>query len=200
MGWDDAFGGSDTPGQSQLVELVGIHLRLTGNIQLGRFTRLTDFVNASRGFVRIHDVRLLLPDGKPTDLALSELLVDQDEISFIAQDDPPAPDDGVAVGFIESRFEATAAVRKAREYVMFTPGHSITGKVHVFGQTDVVAFVDATDPHFIPVTEATTRSLADSRIVSTYDFVLINREQMIAVSEVATPDEPEPEPEDRPAT
>ena len=67
---------------------------------------------------------------------------------------------------------------------MFTPGHTVTGKVHIFGQTDLAGFVDATDPRFVPVTDVTTRSLADRRIVSHYDFMLINRTQMIAAAEV----------------
>ena len=44
--------------------------------------------------------------------------------------------------------------------------------------------MDSTDPRFVPVTDVTTRSLADRRIISHYDFVLINRTQMIAASEV----------------
>jgi hypothetical protein len=68
--------------------------------------------------------------------------------------------------------------------VLFTPGHTVTGQVHVFGQTDIAAFVDTTDPRFVAVTNVTTRSLADSRIVSRYDLILINRTQMIAASEV----------------
>ena len=39
------------------------------------------------------------------------------------------------------------------------------------------------------MTDATVRSLTDDRIVSHYPFVLINRKQMIAASEVAGTDE-----------
>ena len=188
MAWDDAFGNAEPTRPAQSIELVGTHLRLTGKIDLGRFGRLSDLINASRGFVRIQDVQVLLPNGKPTDLAMPELMIDQDEIAFIAQHDPPDLDPGVAVGFIESKSEATVALRKPREFVMFTPSHTISGKVHIFDQTDIAGFVDATDPHFVPVTDVTVRSLADDRIVSRYRFVLINRNQMIAASEVAGTD------------
>ena len=67
---------------------------------------------------------------------------------------------------------------------MFTPGHTVTGRVHVFGETDLAGFVDSTDPRFVPVTGVTTRSLADRRIISHYEFLLINRTQMIAAAEV----------------
>ena len=76
---------------------------------------------------------------------------------------------------------------------MFTPGHTVTGRVHVFGQTDLAAFVDSTDPRFVPVIEVSTRSLADRRIVSHYPFVLINRTQMIAAAEAGGADSAEPD-------
>ena len=67
---------------------------------------------------------------------------------------------------------------------MFTPGHTITGKVQVFGGTDLAGFVDASEPRFVPVTEVVARSLADRRIISHFKFVLINRTHMIAASEI----------------
>ncbi len=184
MAWDVSFdmaasaGGPDTP-----VELVGTNLRLTGTISLGRFGRLTDLINASSGYIRVRDARLLRRNGDPTSLVLPELMVDQDEISFIAQHDAPVPESGSAIGFIEP-IEAALEVRRPREFVLFTPGHIVSGKVHVFGQTDLAGFVDSTDPRFFPVTDVTARSLTDTRVVSRYEFVLVNRTQMIAASEV----------------
>ena len=183
MVWDDTFSAPPS-GHDEPIELVGTHLRLTGLISLGRFGRLTDLINASSGYVHVHNARLLRRNGDPTALVLPELMVDQDEISFIAQHEAPPPEPGMAGGFIEPGFGSTVEARKAREFVMFTPGHTVTGKVHVFGETDLAGFVDSTDPRFVPVTSVTTRSLADRRIISHYEFVLINRTQMIAASEI----------------
>jgi hypothetical protein len=183
MVWDD-IGGPAGGGRDEEVELVGTHLRLTGKIALGRFGRLSDLINASGGYVRIRDARLLRRNGDPTSLVLPELMVDQDEISFIAQGQAPPPEPGTAGGFVDIGYTGDVETRKAREFVMFTPGHTVTGKVHVFGQTDLAGFVDTTDPRFVPVTGVTTRSLADRRIISHYEFILINRTQMIAASEV----------------
>jgi hypothetical protein len=182
MVWDDVE--ATTVGRDEPIELVGTHLRVKGTVALGRFGRLSDLINASSGYVRIHDAQLLQRNGDPTSLVLAELMVDQDEISFIAQEQAPAPEPGAAIGFIEPVFGESIEARQAREFVMFTPGHTVTGKVHVFGQTDLAGFVDATDPRFVPVTAATTRSLADRRIVGHYDFILINRTQLIAAAEV----------------
>ena len=118
------------PRHTLMAELVGAHLRLTGMIHLGRFTRLTDFINASRGFIQIHDVRLLLPDGTSTDVALPELMIDQDEVSFIGQQARPSLTRVSRSASSSPKFEVAEAVRKPREFVMFTPGHSVSGKVH----------------------------------------------------------------------
>ena len=183
MGWDEPFGGAVPAGADEAIELVGTNLRLIGIVSLGRFGRLTDLINASSGYLRVRDARLLNRNGEPTDLRLPELMVDQDEISFIAQTTASEP--ATATGFIEPTFDNTnIEARKAREFVMFTPAHTVSGKVFVFGQTDLAGFVDSTDPRFVPVVDVTTRSLADRRIVSRYAFVLINRTQMIAAAEI----------------
>jgi len=183
MVWDDTSLGTPA-GRDEPIELVGTHLRLTGVIALGRFGRLTDLINASSGYVRVRDARLLRRNGDPTSLVLPELMVDQDEISFIAQTQVAAPEREPGVGYIEPGFGTEVVDRKPREFVIFTPGHTVSGKIHVFGQTDLAGFVDATEPRFLAMTGVTARSLADRRIISHYDFILMNRTQMIAASEV----------------
>ncbi len=185
MAWEDAFDvGASADARSEAVEIVGANLRLAGSLSLGRFVRLTDLINASSGYLRVRDAQLRKRNGQPTNLTLSELMIDQDEIEFIAQNHADRPEPGSATGFIEPVFDAGVEARRPRPFVMFTPGHTLTGNVHIFGQTDLAGFVDSTDPRFVPVTEVTARSLADDRIVDRYDFVLINRTQMIAVAEV----------------
>ncbi len=189
MVWDKtsgAFGLDDIQEESnrdEPIELVGTHLRVNGTISLGRFGRLTDLINASSGYVRVHNAQLLRRNGEPTSMTLPELMVDQDEISFIAQRDPPGDQPG-SPGYDMMFMGEMPGVRKAREFVMFTPGHTVTGRVHIFGETDLAGFVDSSDPRFVPVIGVTTRSLADRRIISHYKFVLINRTHMIAASEI----------------
>lgn len=189
MVWESAFDEAAPAGIAAAIEIVGTNLRLTGTLSLGRFARLTDLINASSGYLRVRDATLLRRNGEPTSLILPELMIDQDEISYIAQRQAPPPEPGSGAGFIEPSFGGTEIeARKAREFVLFTPGHTVTGMVHLFGQTDLAGFVDSTDPRFVPITDVTTRSLADTRIVSRYDFVLINRTQMIAAAEVVHQD------------
>ena len=192
MVWDDLSDAAQVA-RDEPVEIVGTNLRVKGAMSLGRFGRLSDLINASRGYIRVRDAQLLQRNGEPTSLILAELMVAQDEISFIAQPEAQPPEPGAAGGFIEPSFGDNVEARQAREFVMFTPGHTVTGKVHIFGQTDLAGFVDATDPRFVSVTDVTMRSLADRRIVSRYDFILINRTQMIAAAEAASRDDSAPQ-------
>jgi hypothetical protein len=208
-------------GRREAVELVGTHLRLNGVISLHRFNRLSDLINSSSGYLRIQNARLLQRNGDPTNLILPVMMVDQDEISFIAAvDATESMIDMGSEGF--GQFSATEELetdvwaglgatvpggggdvwgapgggaltggeimeRPPREFVMFTPGHTITGQVQVYGGTDLEGFVDASEPRFVPVTGVTARSLADRRIISHFKFILINRTHMIAASETGRP-------------
>lgn len=195
MTWDSGFviGDDQQPAgaHEQAIELFGLHLRLVGKVALGRFGRLSDLINASSGYIRIHDVRLLRPDGEPTGAEFAEIMVDQDEISFIAQSDERPHEALVATGFVEEIGTPGVEVRKARGFVMFTPAHTLSGHVYLFGQTHLDGFVDATDPRFVSITEVTVRSLAEDRVTGEYPFVLINRTQMIAASELEYGDDAE---------
>ncbi len=227
MAWEPApdqpaFGVPAGGGKREGVELIGTHLRLDGVISLHRFNRLSDLINSSSGYLKIQNARLLQRNGDPTTLVLPVLMVDQDEISFIASTDavgtglddgdagpaigaPPEPELDVDVwagigaaapgggdvwgapggGALTG---STGLERPDRTFVLFTPGHSITGHVQVFGGTDLAGFVDASEPRFVPVTNVTARSLADRRIISHFKFVLINRTHMIAASEIGPGD------------
>src|SRR3954452_25309892 len=171
------------PGLDASIELVGTYLRLKGHIPLGRFGRLTDLINALSGYVHIHDAQLLRVTGEADGLVLPEIMVDQDEISFIAEIETERREAAGATRSFDQPF-GSAENRVARQYVMFTPGHTISGTVYLFGQTDLRGFVDASDPRFVAVTDATTRSLANRRIVNRYPFLIVNRTQMIAASAI----------------
>ena len=72
--------------------------------------------------------------------------------------------------------------RTARQLVIFTPGHTITGTIYLFAETDIQTFVDSPDPRFVPMVKATARSLADRRVISHFGLLLVNRTQMSAAS------------------
>jgi hypothetical protein len=190
MGFDGSFAGTGTAGGSarvEPVELIGPHLRVSAQVDLGRFNRLVDLVNHSRGYVRIHEARLLRRNGEPTPLVVPELFVNQDEITFIAQASAPTTpeprrDDWAAPGGDIGFYSSASIPRTSRRFVIFTPGHAIIGSMEVYQETTVANFVDSPDPRFVPLTSVTARSLADRRVVSHFDLLLVNRTQMTAVA------------------
>jgi hypothetical protein len=161
------------------IELVGPHLRVRGMIGLGMFHRLSDRVNHGRGYIHVRDAQLMRRNGDPTDLRLEELMINQDEITFIAQRSAGSP--GVGLG--EEYGAATA--REVRRFVFFTEGHTISGDVQVYGESDLASFVEATEPRFVPLTSARARSLADRRVISHYELLLLNRTRTTAVAEAS---------------
>jgi hypothetical protein len=161
------------------VELVGSNLRVRGTVSLGHFGRLSDRVNYSRGFVHVRDARVLERNGDPTPLALAELYVNQDEITFIAVPHVVV-DDRPSTGFGDER---PLVQKQRRGYIVFAPGHAPSGYIHVHSETALSTIVETSDPQFIPMTDVTTRSLVDATVESRFDLALINRAQMIAVAE-----------------
>jgi hypothetical protein len=191
MGWDrpplpggdvgfNPFG-ADRPGEAryETIELVGAHLRVRGQINLMRFARLSDLVNHGRGFVRLTDATLLRRNGDPTTLVVPELMVNQDEITFIAQRAEMVSSEATG---LPGGMDRPLMARVPRQLVIFTEGHTLTGTIHLFSETDIATFVDSPDPRFVPMTEATARSLADRRVISHFGLVLVNRTQMTAAS------------------
>jgi hypothetical protein len=170
-----AFGAPKT----EVIELVGPHLRLSGTVSLQSFTRLSDLLNHNSGYLRMANAQLLRRNGDPTGLFVDELLVDQDEVSFVAQ---TSEEMSTEVTGFEIGLDRPLMERAPRHIVIFTPGHTITGSVYMFDETDFANYIDSTDPRYVPMIDATARSLADRRVISHFSLCLVNRSQISAAS------------------
>jgi hypothetical protein len=171
-------------GTIESVELIGPHLRVSGDLHLGRFSRLSDLVNNTHGNFRLFDARLLRRNGDPTSLIVAMLMVNQDEITVIGQTEhrlTQAPIDAEAAGLMVG--DRPMLEKAPRRFVVFTPGHAISGFIHVHNDMTIENFVDASDPRFIVMTAVSARSLADRRVISHFDFLLVNRTQIVAIAE-----------------
>ena len=175
LGSDD----STSPIKHEIIELVGPHLRVSGEISLLKFSRLSDLVNHNRGYLRLKNAQLLRRNGEPTNLVVQELMVNQDEIIFIGQtaEEVSSVPTGGSRGLDRPLME-----RVPRQLVIFTPGHTLTGTIHLFAETEVANFVDTPDPRFIAMVDVTARSLADRRVISHFGLALVNRTQIAAAS------------------
>ena len=162
-------------GESQLeVEVVGPHIRLSGGIRIGHFNRLSDFLNNQQGLIELHDATILRRNGDPTKVRTRNIWLSPTEVTLIAQ---RVVDENA--GRSDQRLQ-----KVARSLIVVTPGHTLTGAVHVMPEADLSVFIESSDPVFVPMTDVRTRSLADRRIITRYAFGLLNRRHIVATTEL----------------
>jgi hypothetical protein len=168
-----AFSDEGEGGGDQFVEMIGSQLWVAGTINLGRFRRVSDFVNIVQGYLVMRDAVVLTRTGESTRLTLPELRVLPDDIAVVGQlsVDGSAGSGGGAV--IEKRVQ---------RLVVLTRSHVIDGDVFIHGDGSIMAFVDATDPKFIPMTEVRVRWVSDRKLAARYPFALVQRSQILGVA------------------
>lgn len=170
-----AFGDDeDAGGGEQYVELIGTDLWVAGMVNLGRFRRVSDFVNIVQGYLVVRDVVVLTRTGEATRLTMPELRVLPDDIAVVGQlgDDKPAP----------ASETGTYIEKTAQRLVVLTRSHIIDGDVFIHGDGSIMAFVDATDPKFIPMSNVRVRWVTDRRLAARYPFALLQRAQILGVA------------------
>jgi len=161
-------------GESELlVEVVGPHLRLSGSMAIGHFHRLSDFLNNHLGLIELHDATILRRNGDPTKVRTRSIWLSPTEVTLIGQADVSI-DEGSDL----------RVPKVARGLIVVSPGHTMTGAVHVMPEADLSVFIESSDPTFIPMTDLRTRSLADRRIITRYAFGLLNRRHIVAATEL----------------
>lgn len=162
-------------GVSVDVELVGPHLRLAGTIGLGRFRRLSDLLNNHDGLVALRNATILRRNGTATRVTAPIIWVSPAEVTLIGESVSPA----------QAAPPEFRIPKGPQDLVFVTPGHTLTGQVHIVSGGDLSSFIESSDPPFIALTDARTRSLADRRIIARYDFALLNRRHIVATTALA---------------
>ena len=172
-----AFTDEEEAGTEQYIELIGSNLWVAGMVNLGRFRRVSDFVNIVQGYMLIKDVVVLTRTGDATRLTLPELRVLPDDIAVVAQlgDDHGAPSSPEAAGGL--------VIEKRRQrLVVLTRTHIVDGDVFIHGDGSLMAFVDASDPKFIPMTDVRVRWVSDRKLAAKYPFALLQRSQILGIA------------------
>jgi len=160
----------------QQVEVVGLHLRISGEVQLGTFHRLADYVNLQTSGFTLHAARLLNRRGMPTADVLREVAIHTPDVTAFAQRYSPPPEPSMDASD-ESRAE-----KERYRMIAVTPGHIIEGTVEIYAGAEVISFLQASDPPFLPLVDARLRWLADRRVKTTYSFLLLNRLHIVGVT------------------
>ena len=157
------------------IELVGQHLRLSGTVIIGFHRRLSDFVNNHEGLISLRDVTVLRRNGDPTKVTSPNLWVSPEEVTLIGQATDVDERETAGLEFMQKR---------AFHLIVVTPGHTLTGEVHLNREAVLASFIESPSPMWIPMTDVRTRSLADRRVISRYGFALVNRRHIVAATEL----------------
>ena len=172
-------------GGEQYLEMIGSELWVAGMVDLGRFRRVSDFVNLVDGYMLLKDVIVLTRTGDATRLAIPELRVLPDDIAIVGQ-----LADDKAQGSTE---QGTFIEKTTQRLVVITRTLMIDGDVFIHGEGSIMAFVDATDPKFIPMNNVRVRWLSDRRLAARFPFALVQRSQILGVAtegiRLASPDQ-----------
>ena len=157
------------------VEMVGPHLRVSGQVRLGRYRRLSDVLNNQEGPLEIRDATVLYRNGNATRVVTPSLWVNLTEMTLMGQlEDAARP-----VASPEFRIP-----KQPLPLIVVTPGHTLTGDVFITVGAELSGFIESADPPFLPMTDVRTRSLADRRITSRYFFALLNRRHIVAATQL----------------
>jgi hypothetical protein len=176
-----AFGEEGEGGGEQYIELIGSNLWVAGTVDLGRFRRVSDFVNLVQGYLVIRDVVVLTRTGDATRLTLPELRVLPDDIAVVAQlDDDKAA--GASAGGSGEGGGGLVIEKHRQRLVVLTRTHIIDGDVFMLGDGSIMSFVDATDPKFIPMNDVRVRWVSDRKLAARYPFALLQRSQILGVA------------------
>jgi hypothetical protein len=179
-----AFAEEEEGGGEQYIELIGSNLWVAGMVNLGRFRRVSDFVNLVQGYMTIHDVVVLTRTGDATRLTLPELRVLPDDIAVVAQlgDDHAGSGSPSVEGGGSPAGGGDYIEKRRQRLVVLTRTHIIDGDVFIHGDGSIMAFVDATDPKFIPMNDVRVRWVSDRKLAARYPFALLQRSQILGVA------------------
>jgi len=171
-GFDDE-GAVGEGGGVAYLELIGSQLWVAGMADLGRFRRVSDFVNIVQAYIVLRDVVVLSRAGEASRLVMPELRVLPADIAVVGQlTDDKAQSSGESGAFIEKR---------PHRLVLLTRSHIIEGDVFIQVDGSVMTFVDATDPKFIPMSDVRVRWVSDGKLAAHYPFALVQRSQILGV-------------------
>jgi hypothetical protein len=172
-GEQSAFAADGESGGEEYVEMIGCQLWVAGMVDLGRFRRVSDWVNLAQGYMILKDVIVLTRTGDATRLAIPELRVLPDDVAVVGQLADDKSGSSASGTFIE---------KTAQRLVVITRTLMIDGDVFIHGEGSIMSFVDATDPKFIPMSNVRVRWLSDRRLAARFPFALLQRTQILGVA------------------
>ncbi len=155
------------------VELLGDGFQISGQICIGRFDRLSGWLNTQSGFIQVRHVDPVPPNDIDSGQLDRTLWVRVNQTVVIA--------DRSAVNQV--RPGAPIVEKQRRRVSVVTRGYELEGCIHVHADGDMTHFLEAADPRFLPMTDLTVRWQSNPPRVARFPFAMVNREQLVTLLE-----------------
>lgn len=151
------------------LELISANARISGSVNLGAYTRLSDLLSFHDDILSVTDGVVLSPTGEPTadrapqlDIRLLELTLVIDRSNYV-----PPPDTELAIE------------KKAYRMLAVTHAHVITATFFIYPSAEAVAYLRAHEPRWIPLADVHVKSLIDPKVEIQSDFAVMHRGPVI---------------------
>jgi hypothetical protein len=151
------------------LELLSAHARISGSINLGAYTRLSDLLSFHDDILAVSDAIVLNQAGEPTadrapvlDVRLEtlELVIDKSNYK-------PPPDTEQAIE------------KRAHRMLAVTEAHVITATFFIYPDAEPVSYLKAHEPRWIPIADVHVTLLTDRKIEINADFAILHRTPIV---------------------
>lgn len=158
------------------VEVMGNGFQVDGTLTTGLFGRLSDWLNMQQGWFRLENGALVRPGEKlDPERSRCDQWIRLDEVVLVSERRAP----------VRNRAADNYVRKERRRVTIVTRGYTLRGHMHLVEAGAMEAFLESSDPRFLPMTDVVVRRLEDETLISHHPFALINRSQLISVSEEA---------------
>jgi hypothetical protein len=161
---------SGTPtGPNLELELISAHARISGSVNLGAYTRLSDLLSFHDDILAVTDGVVLTSSGKVTENRAPQLDVRLEALTLVVDRSNyvPPPDARQAIE------------KKAHRMLAVTEAHVITATFFIYPSAEPVSYLKAHEPPWIPVADVHLTSLIDGKIEVRAEFAVLHRTPII---------------------
>jgi len=171
----DSFEPGALGSTSLAVELVGLHFRVRGSVNLGSHLRLSDLLNFGSQALALTVSEAVVLDGTGGEAAdaVSALDVRLERICLVLDHSgyvPPPPREEMGVA------------KTSQRLVALTDAHLVTATFFTHPSAEPNGYLLATEPVWMPLTDVHVRSLAAPGITFEAAFGILNRRSIAASS------------------
>ena len=151
------------------IELFSAHARISGSVNLGAYTRLSDLLSFHDDILAVSNAVVLTQAGEPTADRAPQLDVRLEAVTLVIDQShyKPPPDTDQAIE------------KKAHRMLAVTEAHVITATFFIYPDAEPVSYLKAHEPRWIPIADVHITLLTDRTIEVNADFAILHRTPIV---------------------